>query len=100
MRWLKALSMSEISIEGTVGFIITKASVSYQSEAFYGDPLQVKFSLEALNRRAFQLTYQVTNEATGKVVATAETGHVFFDYSRRAIASCPEKFNAILSPPI
>ncbi len=97
MRWLKTNGMTELSLEGSVGYLITHASVDYQGEGFYGDQLRITLYTGAVSRKGFELKYEVKNETTGKVIATAETRHVCFDFGSRKIASCPEKFRILIA---
>ena len=97
MRWLKVHGMSELSLEGSVGYIVTHASVDYEGEAFYGDQLKVRIFGESINRKGFRLVYQVTNEPSGKSIASVDTKHFFFDFSRRSIAVGPERFSSLFA---
>ena len=95
MRWLKDNGLTELSLSGSVGYMITHASVDYHGEGFFGDQLCVALSATPPSRRGFQLYYKVTNESSGKVIAEAETKHIFFDFAARKIASAPACFMAL-----
>lgn len=96
MRWLKNNGMTELSVEGSVGYMITHASVSYEGEGHYGDQLQVKLFADSLSRKGFQLSYEILNETTEKVIAVAETRQIFFDFVARKIATAPEGIKTLL----
>jgi acyl-CoA thioester hydrolase len=95
MRWLKSNNMTELGLSGSVGYMITHASVDYHGEGFYGDKLQVRVLAAPPSRRGFELYYHVTNETSGKVIAEAKTKHIFFDFGTRKLASGPESFAAL-----
>jgi len=82
---------SEVKLEGSIGQIVSDVAIVYKSESFLGDTLQFEIAVGDLNKYGFDLFYRVTNKATGKEVAHGKTGIVCFDYSKRKIASIPEK---------
>ena len=96
MQWMHANNITEVSIDGPVGYIVNHASVDYLSEAFYGDELEVVINVDSFRNRRFALSYSIENKTTGKTMAQALTKHVFFDYEKRRIASCPDNFRIIL----
>lgn len=99
MRWLREHKMTELSLHGSVGYVISEAFINYKAEGFFGDLLEVSLYGEKLGRKTFCLRYQVTNITTGQTLALAETSHVGFDFDRRAITSLPEPFVRILYHP-
>lgn len=92
IRWLKEQGMTEFSIEGTVGYLVVDASVSYRAEAFHGDILEISLYVDEVDKRGFRMHYKAMNTQSGKVVATAETGHVMYDYTKKKVARTPETF--------
>jgi acyl-CoA thioesterase FadM len=76
--------------------MITKASVRYKSEAFYGDLLAVTIALASQATRTFGLAYEVKNNRSGKVVAVAETEQIFYDFEKKRVASTPERFRTFI----
>lgn len=81
----------ERSFEGPVGQVIADAAVQYKSECFLGDILFIEIGIGEVSRSGFDMYYRVTNRTTGKEAAVAKTGIVCFDYSRRKVASIPDK---------
>ena len=79
----------EISFEGSVGQIITDATVVYKAEAFLGDVLEIQLAVADFNKYGFDMFYLVSNRNTGVEVARAKTGIVCFDYETRKISSVP-----------
>ncbi|MEK6565270.1 MAG: thioesterase family protein [Bacteroidota bacterium] len=96
VRFWNKHGYTELNIEG-VGTIMSDAVIVYKSEAFYGDVLTIDVAVADLQRVGFDFVYLLTNKKSGKEVARAKTGIVFFDYDKRKIADMPEKFRAMIS---
>jgi acyl-CoA thioester hydrolase len=96
MRWLNANKMREMSLEGSLGYVISEVVVNYKGEGFFGDILNVSLYPGQHGRKTFSLKYQVTNPAKDMTIALAETTHVGFDFERRTIASLPDSFLKII----
>lgn len=93
IRYLKKLNSSELSLAGGyIGYLITNAGASYKSEAFYGDTLRIALYLTDINKKSFVMHYEVVNNTTGKIVATAYTKHIGFDFENKKISSIPDSF--------
>lgn len=95
VRLLKQHGFSELDIDG-VGLIITDAVIVYKNQAFYGDVLSVSVGVGEFNRRGCDVFYRFTDLASGREVARAKTGIVFYDYHRSKIASVPESFRRVV----
>lgn len=80
---------SEVSFEGTVGQIITDATIQYKAEAFLGDVLRIRIAMAGFNKYGFEMYYIIENKLTEKKVALGKTGIVCFDYGKRKIAAIP-----------
>jgi acyl-CoA thioesterase FadM len=74
-----------------IGQIVSDAAIVYKAESFLGDILKFDIAVGTLNKYGFDLFYKITNKATSKEVAYGKTGIVCFDYSKRKMASVPEK---------
>jgi acyl-CoA thioester hydrolase len=82
---------SEVKLEGSIGQIVSDAAIVYMAESFLGDTLRFEIAVSDLNKYGFDLFYRITNKASYKEVAHGKTGIVCFDYSKRKIASIPQK---------
>ena len=91
VQMLKHYGWTELNVEGA-GLIMSDAAIIYKSESFYGDVLVVHIAVSDLSRSGCDFVYRVSNKETGREVAVARTGLVFFDYSIHKIVSIPEKF--------
>lgn len=91
VQFYRALGFkNELSIEGSVGQIITDAAIQYKSESFLGDVLMVRIAVADFNKYGFDMFYIIENKATGKSVVIGKTGIVCFDYGKRKIATIPD----------
>lgn len=92
-----SLGFSELNVQG-LGIILTDAAVVYKTEAFYGDRLCIELAVSEFNRYGCDIYYRLSNTETGKEVARAKTGLVFFDYAARKLHAVPavfrDKFNS------
>ncbi len=92
---LAKYGFTEENIDGP-GLIIADAALEYKSEAFYGDVLVIDVAVGDWGRKGCDIYYRITNKATGREVARAKTGIVFFDYRTRKPALVPERFRQIV----
>lgn len=81
-----------------LGLIMTDSALVYKSEAFAGETLVMAITLTDFNQYGCDFVYRVTEKASGREVARAKTGMVFFDYAKRAIQKIPQPFLAPFSP--
>ena len=91
MRFFDQLGYGELDIEG-IGLVIADAVIMYRSQAFYADLLTVAITVDDFSRNGCDFYYKLTNKNTGKEVARAKTGIVFFDYDQNKIARVPTAF--------
>ena len=95
VRYLGHHGFTESDICG-VGLVISDAAVVYKSQGYHGDPLRIEITTAEPGRYGCNIYYRITNQATGKEVARAKTGLVFFDYARNKLAELPEEFERII----
>jgi acyl-CoA thioesterase FadM len=94
VRFLEEYGYSEINIEGT-GIIMVDSVIVYKSEGFYGDILECAVTISDCRKSGCDFVYRLTNRDTGKEIARAKTGIVFFDYEKRRVVEMPEKFKGV-----
>lgn len=97
VRYLQQYGFGELDICG-IGLMITDVAVVYKSQGYYGDPLRIEVTTAEPTRYGCDLYYRLTNTATGREVARAKTGIVFFDYEANKMAELPVEFRAIIPP--
>lgn len=93
-RFFRAQQLSELDIDG-LGIIVSDAVLVYRAEAFFGDQLRIQLAGQDFNRYGCDFVYRLSHLETGREIARATTGVVFFDYGTRKIASAPPGFMAL-----
>ena len=91
IRLLKSHGFSELNIDG-LGLIITDVAVVYKAEAYQGDNLEVRIAVQDPNKYGCDFFYQVIHKDSGKEIARAKTGCVFFDYNAKKVSEAPKSF--------
>lgn len=89
--------MTRLEREGIASPVVS-VSCEYKSPTTYGDEIEIEVTLEKYSGVKLSLAYVMTNTATGKVVALANSSHCFINRDGRPIAvrkSAPE-FDAVL----
>lgn len=97
VRLLRKYGFTEIDTDGT-GLIIVDAVIVYRSEAFYGETMKIEVAVTDFSRYGCDFVYRITEKETGREVARAKTGIVFFDYGERKVAEVPKRFKGIFLP--
>lgn len=97
IRFLAHHGLKEMQMFG-LGLVITDVAAIYDSEAFGGELLRIDVGVVDFNRYGCDFVFRVTDAATGRGVARAKTGMVFFDYDRREMQPVPEGFRALFDP--
>lgn len=91
VRFLSSRNLSELNVFG-LGLIMTDSVIVYKSEAFCGETLVVEMAVADFNKYGCDFVYRVSEQASGREVARAKTGIVFFDYQQRAVQKVPQAF--------
>lgn len=79
------------------GVILARAEVDFRAQATYGDELEVRVRLEGLGRSSFRYEYEVVDVPTQRVVLTAKTVQVHFDYGRQTPVEMSDAFRQKLT---
>ena len=95
LQFLASLGFTEANIYG-LGMVVTDLAVDYQSESFANDLLNIEVGVGRFNRYGLDIYYQITNTALERVVCSAKTGVVFFDFDKHKIALIPKAFREML----
>jgi len=91
IRFLKKYGFKESNIIG-VGIIMVDTVILYKSESFHGDVLTFQVAVGEVGKVGCDFYFCVANKNTGKEVAHAKTGVVFFDYDARKVVNTPDRF--------
>jgi acyl-CoA thioester hydrolase len=96
VRFLSSYGLKEMELFGA-SLIITDAAIVYKSEAFAGEILKIEVAVTDFNPYGCDFVYRVTEKNSGREVARAKTGMVFFDYRERRVQPVPEAFRTLFS---
>lgn len=91
VRFLNHLGYNEQNIEGH-SIIMSDAAIIYRSESFYGDQLNIQIAVGDFHTFGCDIFYKVSELNSGREVAHAKTGIVFFDYENRKPIEVPNGF--------
>jgi 4-hydroxybenzoyl-CoA thioesterase len=95
VRWLASHGWGELDIAG-LGIVVADAAVVYRAEGTYGMVLRVELAWSDVRSRGCDLLYRLTDIASGREIARAKTGIIFFDYAARKVAHLPEPFRRVV----
>ncbi len=96
-QFMAHYGLRELDVEG-LGLIIADNVIVYKSETFAGEELVIAVTVSDLNKYGCDFIYQITEKTSGREVARAKTGVVFFDYQQRAVAPVPQSFLNLFFP--
>ena len=72
-----------------VNTIYADLAVSYRSEAFHGDELTVEVAAEEASDKRLDLLLRISHGQSGREVALARIGVLFFDYDKKKVVEIP-----------
>lgn len=92
MQFLKSLGYTEMNFGGK-GMIMADAAIEFKNELFYGDNVMVSVAVSEISKIGFDLIYKMENasETSNKIVASAKTGMICYDYDIKKIIPIPEE---------
>jgi acyl-CoA thioester hydrolase len=82
------------------GFILARAEVDFRSQAHDGDDLEVRLSLGGFGRSSATYDYEIVDVATGRLVVSARTVQVWFDYGAGRSVPIADDLQARLASPV
>lgn len=65
-------------------FILAEATCRYHAPAHFGETLKVSVTVPELGNKSFRFAYEITEQETGKLIATGHSVQVMYDYDRQA----------------
>lgn len=89
IAFFKGLEFDELN-QPELGFLIADLAVEYKSEAHFGDHLVFQLALLNMRSKSVDMQYKISNQRTGKDVAVAKTGLIFFDKNLKEAAPIPD----------
>ena len=86
--------------QGGESFILARTEIDFRSQAHDGDELEVRLSLEGFGRTSARYVYEIVDVPTERVVATARTVQVWYDYGAGRPVELSDENKARLSGPV
>ena len=81
---------------GMPGVILARVECDYRRPARYGDTLEVRMKVAEIGRTSFRYEYEIVDEQ-GRLVVTAKTVQVMYDYVAEKPVPIPDDIRALLS---
>ncbi|HYL68542.1 MAG TPA: thioesterase family protein [Candidatus Limnocylindria bacterium] len=87
----------QMEIEDDSYIVVAEARCRYKKPAHFDDVLAIRTRVTQSQRRTMRFGYEISNQATGELIATGETTHVICD-GRGRPKSLPEKYRKYFPP--
>ena len=78
------------------GIIIARAEVDFRAPIFMGDPIEVRLWVHEIGRSSFTLEYEILRRPDDRIMATARTVIVAYDYTAGKSIPIPDDLRARL----
>ena len=78
------------------GVILAHVEADYKRPSRYGDMLEVRLTVADIGRTSFTYAYEIV-DAKGRLVLTAKTVQVMYDYATEKPVPIPDGIRALLS---
>lgn len=82
------------------GFILARAEVDFRAQAHDGDDLEVRLALAGFGRSSATYEYEIVDVPTGRLVVSAKTVQVWFDYDEGRSVAITDELKARLATPV
>ena len=96
VQFLHHFGYREQDVDGA-GIIMVDAVINYKAEGFYGMTLRIEVAVAEIESHGCDLYYRLSDVSTGKEIARAKTGIVFFDYETKKPMPTPDRFRDLFS---
>ena len=98
MQFLMHHGYTEMKFAG-VSMIMSDVAIEFKNELFYGDVVTASVAVGEISKVGFELYYKLEKKEEGKIklVATAKTGMVCYDYDLKKIVAIPDEAKERLS---
>ena len=83
-------------LEGDISYIIARVEIDFRASANAGDVLDVALAVRAIGRSSFTMEYEIRDEA-GRLVSTARSVQVAYDYGANQSVAVPDAIRARIS---
>lgn len=92
VQYFQKFGFAELEFAG-VGLIMSDVAIEFKNEIFYGEKIIASVTVGEFSKVAFEVFYKLekqTSQQSRIMVASAKTGMVCFDYSRKRIVPIPD----------
>ena len=79
-----------------IDFILAHVDIDFESQAVWGDEIQVTAWPSKIGTSSFTLTYEVSEKRSGRVLARAKSVQVSYDYENKKSKPIPSEFRKLL----
>lgn len=90
MQVAKKRSLDEID------FILAHVDIDFESQAVWGDQIQVAVWPSKIGTSSFTLSYDISEKRTGRILARAKSVLVTYDYEKKRSKLIPPDFRKVL----
>ena len=80
---------------GLPGVILARVECDYKRPTKYGDVLEIRLTVAEIGRTSFRYEYEIVDEE-GKIVVTAKTVQVMYDYATGKPVPIPDEIRTLL----
>ncbi len=75
-----------------VGLILAELTISYKAPAYFGERMAVGVRVSSIGTKSFVMDYMIVREGDERVIATARTVQVCYDYKRGVTVPVSDEF--------
>jgi acyl-CoA thioester hydrolase len=79
------------------GIILARAEIDYRSAAKLGEALDVHLGVTDVGRTSFQYEYEIVSAEDARLIASAKTVQVVYDYGRQVPLPVPDHWRETLA---
>jgi acyl-CoA thioester hydrolase len=79
-----------------IDFILAHVEIDFESQATWGDQIQVAVWPSKIGNSSFTLSYEVKEKRSGRILARAKSVLVSYDYETRKSKPIPDEFRTLL----
>ena len=83
-------------LEGDISYIIARVEIDFRASAEPGDVIDVAISVRAIGRSSFTMEYEIRDQE-GRVLVTARSVQVAYDYAAKQSVTVPDAIRARIS---
>src|SRR5437899_5812626 len=79
-----------------IDFILAHVDIDFESQATWGDQIQVTVWPSKIGNSSFTLSYEIKEKKSGRILARAKSVLVSYDYEKKKSKPIPDDFRSLL----